>query len=104
MASTVKNEPDRNRYVILVDDIEAGEAAYRNHDGQTVIVHTEISPKFGGQGLGSTLIRFALDDLRSTGREVLPQCPFVRTFITKNPEYLDLVPAASRQRFGLPAA
>jgi hypothetical protein len=33
---------------------------------------------------------------------VMPYCPFVKTFIRKHPEYLDLVPQTERNAFGLP--
>jgi hypothetical protein len=32
---------------------------------------------------------------------VLPHCPFVKSYIAKHPEYLDLVPEAERGGFGL---
>ena len=56
---------------------------------------------FGGQGLGSLLIREALETVRARGGEVLPYCPFVKGFIQKHPEYLALVPVARRDQFGL---
>jgi hypothetical protein len=32
---------------------------------------------------------------------VLPYCPFVRGYIERHPDYLDLVPADRRSGFGL---
>lgn len=53
--------------------------------------HTEIDPAFEGQGLGSKLVRFALDDVREHGdRKVLPLCPFVLGWMAKHPDYQDL--------------
>ena len=37
-------------------------------------VHTEIDPRFEGQGLASKLIRAALSAARSEGESVLPFC------------------------------
>jgi predicted GNAT family acetyltransferase len=42
-----------------------------------------------------------LDDAREHGQQVLPYCPFVRSYIERHQEYADLVPAAERERFGL---
>ncbi|GAA3480437.1 hypothetical protein GCM10018966_049670 [Streptomyces yanii] len=53
------------------------------------------------RGLGGLLARGALDDARTRGLRVLPYCPFIRGWIGKHPEYADLVPEASRARFGL---
>jgi len=33
---------------------------------------------------------------------VLTQCPYVSAWIARHPEYLDLVPPARRQAYGLP--
>jgi predicted GNAT family acetyltransferase len=66
-----------------------------------VFVHTEIDDAFEGRGLGSILVRAALDAARSRGLAVRPDCPFVRGYIARHPEYLDLVPADLRPRVGL---
>jgi hypothetical protein len=57
-----------------------------------VFTHTEVDPSFEGQGVGSALIRWALEDARSSGYAVLPSCPFVRAFVGRHvDEYADLV-------------
>ena len=71
------------------------------HPGQISFVHTETDPAFSGRGLAKQLVTAALDDVRSRGLAVLPFCPYVKKFIAENPDYLDLVPAAQRGRFGL---
>ncbi len=38
---------------------------------------------------------------RAAGRRVLPHCPFVKAYIEKHDEYVDLVPAEQRASFGL---
>ncbi|MFC7573610.1 GNAT family N-acetyltransferase [Klenkia terrae] len=45
----------------------------------------------GHHGLGGTLVRAALDDVRAAGGTVVPQCPFVAGWIARHPEYRDLV-------------
>ena len=49
------------------------------------------------------LIRQVLDEQRAAGRQVLPYCPFVKAYISSHPDYLDLVPASQRAKFGLEA-
>ena len=38
---------------------------------------------------------------RERGLAVHPDCPFVRGWIAKHPEYVDLVPADEHARYGL---
>jgi predicted GNAT family acetyltransferase len=88
------DNPDRERFEIRVSDELAGFAQYRRRPGLMAFIHTEIDPRFEGQGLGSQLIAGALDAAREAGLAVLPFCPFVNAFIGRHPEYVSLVPAA----------
>ncbi len=91
MAVEVTDNVGRNRYEIAVDGTVAGFAQYRDMDGTRVFTHTEVSREYEGQGLGSTLIREALDDVRSRGRLLVGLCPFVDDYLREHPEYNDLV-------------
>ncbi len=97
----IVNEPEEERYTISVDGEPAGYTQYRDQDGGLAFVHTEIDDRFEGRGLGGRLISFALDDARSRGLSVLPFCPFVKAYIQRHPDYLDLVPENLRPRFEL---
>jgi predicted GNAT family acetyltransferase len=88
----VTNAPDQHRYEAYAGDVLAGFAQYTVEGGTVVLTHTEVDPRFEGEGVGSTLIRDALDDIRRQGLEVVPQCPFVAAYIEKHPdEYGELV-------------
>lgn len=101
---TVVDDPAGHRFELRVDGAVAGFAAYRAGEGVVTLTHTEVDPAYEGQGLGSVLVRGALDQLRERGVGVRPACPFVRRYVERHPEHLDLVPAADRERYGLPGA
>jgi uncharacterized protein len=101
MSTDVRDNADESRYEIRVDGRVAGFSEYHVHGPDADFTHTQIGDEFGGQGLATRLIRAALDDARRRGWHVLPYCPFVKAFIAKNDEYLDLVPENRRARFGL---
>lgn len=88
---TVRDKPEELRYEIEVDGEVAGFIAYRRGEGVITLVHTDVDPKWEGEGVGSELVRGALDDLRARGLRVRPLCPFVAEFIERHPEYADLV-------------
>lgn len=102
--ATVRDNPDESRYEIHEDGQVAGFAEYRLSGNRIDLTHTETDEAFAGRGLGKALARGVLDDARRRGLAVRPYCPFMRSFIARNEEYLDLVPDADRQRFELPAA
>jgi uncharacterized protein len=93
MEPTVTDVPEDSRYEIRDGDRRLGLAAYVRRGDQVVFTHTEVDPDTGHEGLGSTLVRAALDDVRSKGHSVVAQCSFVRGWIERHPEYRDLVAA-----------
>lgn len=90
-----------HRFEVLVDGAVAGYAEYRRRGGSVAFTHTVVDGAFEGRGLGSALARGALDAVRVEGSAVLPFCPFIRSWIQRHPEYIDLVPEARRAGFGL---
>jgi predicted GNAT family acetyltransferase len=100
----VRDAPERGRFEIYVDGTLAGFTEYHPEGADIDFTHTEIDPAFGGQGLGTTLVHGALDDMGARGVGILPHCPFVHSVVEKEPEYLALVPANQRSRFDLPTA
>jgi uncharacterized protein len=94
MEPTVRNDPEAHRYEIREGDTLLGTAAYEHRGNTLVFTHTEVDQNSGRSGLGSTLVRAALDDVRSQGITIVPQCPFVRGWIERHPDYADLVAGA----------
>jgi len=88
----VTDNAEASRYEVRVDGELAGYAEYELHDDRIVFTHTVVKDEYEGQGVGSTLARAVLDDVRSDAtRRVVPRCKFIRGWIGKHPEYDDLV-------------
>lgn len=66
-------------------------AAYQREGDRLVFTHTVVPPEIEGHGVGSRLVRGALDQVRDQGLKVVPQCPFVRAYVERHPEYRDLL-------------
>jgi predicted GNAT family acetyltransferase len=90
-AVTIADDAEAQRYVARVDGQEAGFLEYLRERDVIVLVHTETLPAFEGKGVGSALARRALDAARDARVTVIPQCPFVREYIRRHPEYQDTV-------------
>lgn len=101
MSTEVRDVPDAQRFEILLDGELAGFAVYTRRPGLIDFLHTEVDPRFEGHGVGSTLIREALERARDEGSQVLPHCPFVRAYLTRHPDLVELVPEHRRAQFGL---
>lgn len=89
---STRNNAERDRYEAYVDGELAGYAEYRLGDGLIEFTHTVVDDDLEGQGVGSTLARDALDDVRAAGtRKVKPTCEFIAGWIEEHPDYQDLV-------------
>ncbi len=91
MACVVTKNEEAARYELHVDGELAGIADYVERGDTVVLPHTEIDGSRRGQGLGAVLVQGALDDIRPTGRSVVPSCWYVAQFIDENPSYKDLL-------------
>jgi predicted GNAT family acetyltransferase len=90
-AVEVRDNPEESRFEAYVDGDLAGFSAYVVAHGTLNFVHTEVDDAFEGQGVGSALVRQSLDQVRERESvRVTASCPFVRAWMRKHPEYLDL--------------
>ena len=92
----VRDVPAASRYEARVGDALAGFLDYRLDGGRIVLVHTETQDGFEGRGVGSALVEAAFDAAGDAGLAVVPECPFVRTYLTRHPERLGQLDEASR--------
>jgi uncharacterized protein len=74
------------------DGQRVGVIDYHLRDGALVMTRAEVDRKVEGRGVGTTLVLGALDQVRDSGRVVVPVCPFISYVIDRHPEYIDLVP------------
>jgi predicted GNAT family acetyltransferase len=88
----VVNNTAKHRYELAVDGHIAA-TYYSIADDVITFVHTEVPPELGGKGIASQLIKGALDQVRADGLKVIAQCPFVKAYIEKHPDYADLLKA-----------
>lgn len=87
----IRDDPEEGAYVVEVDGERAGKAVYHMRGGRHLFVHTEIDDQFAGTGLGTQLVRYALDDVRAKGGTMVAICPFFAAYIDRHPDYLDIV-------------
>jgi uncharacterized protein len=88
----VVDNPEQHRYEAReADGTVLGFSAYRRSGETVVFTHTEVDDAQEGRGVGSVLVRGALDDVRRTGRKIRPLCPFVKAYVERHEEYADLV-------------
>ena len=90
MTDAVRNNTAEHRYELTVEGHLAA-TYYQIANGVITFVHTEVPDALAGRGVGSKLVKGALDQVRSQGLKVVAQCPFVKAYIEKHAEYADLL-------------
>ena len=102
MAPEVSDNRERSRFEIRVDGAVAGFVDYRLRDDRITFTHAEVDDAYEGQGLGSTLASYVLDEARDRKLDVFPACPFIAEYIKRHPDdHLDLVPEHVRDKYQL---
>lgn len=102
------HDADRDRYEALDGDEVVAVLAHEDEDppadgagpGTPVrdLRSTVVAPERSGSGIGSAIVRFALEDIRELGMSVRPTCWFVRGWIERHPEYADLLQTPTPHR------
>ena len=103
------HDADRDRYEALDGDEVVAVLAHGDEDvpaadgealGRRVrdLRSTVVAPDRSGTGIGSAIVRFALDDIRGQGLVARPTCWFVRGWIERHPEYADLLESPAHPR------
>ncbi len=87
----VTHSPQEERYVLKVDGETAGFIDYLDEIEVRVLTHTVVDSEFSGHGYAAQLTRYALDDIRRLGKQARAVCSYVAAYVTKHPEYSDVV-------------
>jgi uncharacterized protein len=70
----------------LVHPRGGGRLEYHQADGQLRLVHTEVDDELEGEGVGSALVREALAYAAHDDLTVVPECPFVASWLERHPD------------------
>jgi len=90
-AVEVRDNPENRTYEAWSGGAVVGSLVYEVAGQRIVLTHTWVEPSQRERGVGTALIRGALDDLRARGRLITVYCTFVAGFITEHGEYAGLI-------------
>lgn len=79
-----------HRFETTIDG-QTGYISYQSQGDTLIYDHTIVPSELGGKGVGSALVKHALEYARAQNKKVVPQCSFVASYIDKHAEYQDLL-------------
>lgn len=89
---TVRDNPDKSRFDVFVDETHAGFSVYKDFgEMQRIFYHTRVFDEFEGRGLASTLTRAALSTSVQAGHRIVAVCPYVKKWLTTHHDFDDAI-------------
>lgn len=65
--------------------------SYEVHGEHLHLTRAEVPRELQGQGIGSALAQITLEHIKKEGKKIVPECPFIVDFISRNKEYEELI-------------
>lgn len=77
---------ERKRFELVADSHTAF-IEYMIMGGKIFLTHTEVPKALEGKGIGSAIVKLALEETEARGLKLVPLCPFVAAYIKRHPEW-----------------
>lgn len=92
MAEIIQNNGEKfGEFSARYEEQSAGVLQYEWKDENTFdIVHTEVDDTFEGKGIGTDLVKSAVEFARKEGKKIEASCPFAKSVLEENDSYKDI--------------
>ena len=80
-----------HQYEFRIGDLIPRIEYIKTKNGEIYLTHNEVPSALEGKGVGSSLVRLALEDIERQQLRLVPLCPFVAGYVQKHPEWKRLV-------------
>ena len=91
MTYDVRHNEEKSQFEATVDGHVALTAYDLGDPNRIVFTHTDVPEALAGRGIAGEIVKFGLDYAREKKLTVVPQCPYVASYIKRHPQYQDLL-------------
>ncbi|OJA04337.1 GNAT family N-acetyltransferase [Halomonas sp. QHL1] len=81
----------KGRYVVEINGAKAEMTYSKAGDSMIIIDSTEVPDAMRGQKVGVALVTQAVGDARSSGKKIIPLCPFAKAQFARHSEWHDVL-------------
>lgn len=85
----VAHNPAENRFEAWVEG-QLAKLDYMEDKDSIVMMHVGVPVEFRGHGIAGIITKTALEYAKSRSLRVIPMCSYVRAYIKRNPQYVEL--------------
>lgn len=85
----VHQDPTSHKFYATVDEREAKIDYAESGSGDARVLdlrHTFVPPALRGRGIAQALVARTLELAREGGYQVIPTCPFIKSYLDEHPE------------------
>lgn len=82
---------EKNRFELQTDGKTAFIDYIINKQGVAFLTHTEVPVGLEGKGIASGMVKKTLETIEQRGLKIVPICPFVTSWLMRNPEWKRLL-------------
>lgn len=86
----MKDNPAKNQFEATIDGHTAV-IEYKLRPGVMTVLHTDVPEEIGGRGIAAKMTRHVLEHIEANQLQVIPLCPYMRSYLKKHPQYQHLV-------------
>jgi predicted GNAT family acetyltransferase len=87
---TLTDNEEAKQYEFNIDGL-IPRIEYIKSGNQIYLTHTEVPLELEGKGIAKKLVKKVLEDIEQKNLLIIPLCPFVASYIKRNPEWIKLV-------------
>ncbi len=87
---TLIDNEEEKQYEFHIDGL-VPRVEYMKVQDHIFLNHTEVPSKLKGKDIGKILIKKVLEDIEKKKLTLVPLCPFVASYIKRNPEWKRLL-------------
>jgi predicted GNAT family acetyltransferase len=85
----VIHSPAEKRFETWIEG-QLSKLDYMEDDGTIIMTHVGVYPEHRGQGVAGKLTQVALEYAKEKSLRVIPMCPYIASYIRRNPQYIEL--------------
>lgn len=90
---TIEHEANetKGQYRVELNGAKAEMTYSKAGDSIIIIDSTEVPDAMRGQKVGAALVAQAVEDARSSGKKIMPLCPFAKAQFARHSEWRDVL-------------
>lgn len=90
MEVNIKENKEKNRFEAEVEN-RVALIEYKRAEDKMYLTHTEVPKELEGKGVGSSMVKQVLQQIKDENLKLIPLCPFIASYVKRHPEWKEIL-------------